>query len=70
MWEAILFWTGTVATIYCIKALRDVGIRKEKRDLELEHLLILVTQCALFLYFSFQIIGGFLMGPNKGTVMR
>ncbi|RZB54426.1 otopetrin-2-like [Asbolus verrucosus] len=72
VWEAVLFWMGTVATVFCIAALRDVGFRQMKRDLELEHLLLLVTQCGVFMYFLFQIIGAVLMGLNKGKggIMR
>ncbi|KAJ8952057.1 hypothetical protein NQ318_010967 [Aromia moschata] len=67
VWEAVLFWTATVAVLYCIVALRDVSLSEERRGLELEHLLLLVTQCGVFMYFLFQIIGGILMGTNKGT---
>ncbi|XP_967818.2 proton channel OtopLc isoform X1 [Tribolium castaneum] len=72
VWEAVLFSLGTVATLFCIAALRDVGFRQMKRDLELEHLLLLVTQCGVFMYFLFQIIGAVLMGLNKGKggIMR
>ncbi|KAJ3630790.1 hypothetical protein MTP99_011964 [Tenebrio molitor] len=72
VWEAVLFGMGTVASVFCIAALRDVGFRQLKRDLELEHLLLLVTQCGVFMYFLFQIIGAVLMGLNKGKggIMR
>lgn len=72
VWEAVLFFAGTLAAIFCIIALRDVGFRAIKRDLELEHLLLLVTQCGVFMYFLFQIIGAILMGLNKGIggIMR
>ncbi|CAH0560884.1 unnamed protein product [Brassicogethes aeneus] len=72
IWEAVLFWAGTASVISCLHALRDVGIRKMKRHLELEHLLMLVTQCGVFMYFLFQIIGAILMGTNKGKggIMR
>lgn len=66
MWEAVLFFTGTVAAVFCIAALRNVGFISKRRDLELEHLLLLVTQCGVFMYYLFQIIGGVLMGLNKG----
>ncbi|XP_018565130.1 uncharacterized protein LOC108906385 [Anoplophora glabripennis] len=72
VWEAILFWTATIAAVSCMAALRDISFVKEKRGLELEHLLLLVTQSGLFMYFLFQIIGGFLMGTKKGKggIMR
>ncbi|XP_025831815.1 proton channel OtopLc-like [Agrilus planipennis] len=66
VWEAILFATATVAAVMCIVALRDVGLRTTVVELELEHLLLLVTQSGLFMYFLFQVIGAALMGLNKG----
>ncbi|XP_063913879.1 proton channel OtopLc-like isoform X1 [Zophobas morio] len=71
-WEAVLFGMGTVAAVFCIAALRDIGFHQMKRALELEHLLLLVTQCGVFMYFLFQIIGAVLMGLNKGKggIMR
>nr|CAI5866622.1 unnamed protein product [Callosobruchus analis] len=57
VWEAFLFVAGTIAVIFCIAALRDVELCKKKNDLELEHLLLLVTQWGVYMYFLFQIIG-------------
>ncbi|VEN61277.1 unnamed protein product [Callosobruchus maculatus] len=71
VWEAFLFVAGTIAVIFCIAALRDVELCKKKNDLELEHLLLLVTQWGVYMYFLFQIIGGFLMGTHgTGGIMR
>ncbi|CAH1981762.1 unnamed protein product [Acanthoscelides obtectus] len=71
VWEAFLFVAGTIAVMFCIAALRDVEFCKKKNDLELEHLLLLVTQWGVYMYFLFQIIGGFLMGTQgTGGIMR
>lgn len=59
IWEAILFGIAITATIACALILRKVGFRKKQRNLELEHILLLVTQCGVFLYFLFQILGGY-----------
>ncbi|KAJ8922686.1 hypothetical protein NQ315_007718 [Exocentrus adspersus] len=72
VWEAVLFWTATVAVLFCMAALRDVSFIKKERGLEMEHVLLLVTQSGVFMYFLFQIIGGVLMGTSKGKggIMR
>ncbi|CAG9823197.1 unnamed protein product [Phaedon cochleariae] len=67
IWEAILFWTATLAVLLSMKALRKIEIIQKERTLELEHVLLLITQCGVFVYFVFQIIGACLMGRHKGT---
>lgn len=67
-----MFALGTIASVWCIFILRDVAYLHTRRALELEHLLLLVTQCGVFMYFLFQVIGAALMGLNKGKggIMR
>lgn len=65
-WEAIIFTTSTVVTIMCTIRLRDVKISQLRIELQLEHLLLLVTQFGVFIYFLFQVMSGFLMG-HTGT---
>ena len=43
----------------CAVILRNIGFRTRHRRFELEHILLLVTQCGVFLYFLFQILGGY-----------
>lgn len=59
IWETVLFGTAIGATVGCAVILRKVGFRHHRRRLELEHILLLVTQCGVFLYFLFQIFGGY-----------
>ncbi|XP_057656380.1 proton channel OtopLc-like [Diorhabda carinulata] len=64
-WEAIIFVTSTVVTIMCTIRLRDMKISQFRTELQLEHLLLLVTQFGVFIYFIFQIMSGFLMGYTR-----
>lgn len=59
IWEATLFGIAITATLACALLLRKVSFRKRQRSLQLEHILLLVTQCGVFLYFLFQILGGY-----------
>lgn len=59
IWETVLFGIAITATVACAVILRNVGFRTRHRRFELEHILLLVTQCGVFLYFLFQILGGY-----------
>ncbi|KAK9870953.1 hypothetical protein WA026_009915 [Henosepilachna vigintioctopunctata] len=65
-WEFLLFSVGTVAAILCIVSLKDVGYYKKSRDLELEHLLLLLSQSGNFIYGLFQIMGAIHMTFREG----
>ncbi|KAL3266396.1 hypothetical protein HHI36_010573 [Cryptolaemus montrouzieri] len=66
IWEFLLFWMGTLAAISCIISLKDVGYYRKSRDLELEHLLLLLSQSGIFIYNLFQIMGAIHMAFRKG----
>lgn len=59
VWETTLFGIAISATVACSVILRNIDFRKRHRRFELEHVLLLVTQCGVFLYFLFQILGGY-----------
>ncbi|XP_028037621.1 proton channel OtopLc-like [Bombyx mandarina] len=62
IWETILFVLMTIASAACIQRMRALPLRKAVSSLQLEHALLLVTQCGVYLYYLFQIIGtGFLL---------
>ncbi|PSN47583.1 hypothetical protein C0J52_17307 [Blattella germanica] len=70
--ETVMFAVSTCATFICFYVIKDVGLIRERRSLELEHILLMVTQSAVFLYFMFQIIGGFfsLQQDQNWAIMR
>lgn len=72
IWESVMFSAGTAAVILCMIAQRDFNIERKMSGLELEHLLLLVTQYGAFMYFLFQTLGGVMMGTEKGQggIMR
>ncbi|XP_045479133.1 proton channel OtopLc-like [Harmonia axyridis] len=55
--EFLLFWAGTLASVLCIISIRDIGYYKMSRQLELEHLLLILSQSGIFIYNLFQILG-------------
>lgn len=69
IWEAVLFCLGIVAVILCLLTLRKLDLKTKKKDLEveLEHLLLIVTQWGVFMYFLFQLIGGVQMVKERDT---
>ncbi|KAJ9596311.1 hypothetical protein L9F63_012644, partial [Diploptera punctata] len=72
VWETVLFFTTTVATFICGYIIKDIGIIRSRRKLELEHIVLLVTQTGVVLYFMFQIIGEFfsLESRESWAIMR
>ncbi|XP_028177376.1 proton channel OtopLc-like isoform X1 [Ostrinia furnacalis] len=62
VWETILFVLMTAGSGACIQRMRTLPARRAVAALPLEHALLLVTQCGVYLYYLFQIIGaGFLI---------
>jgi large subunit ribosomal protein L18 len=67
-----MYATATGAVIACLFAIRNVGRIPGRRRLELEHILLFITQAGLFLYILFQIIGAYFsmdMAP-RWAIMR
>jgi large subunit ribosomal protein L18 len=72
VWETVMYTTATVAVIVYLFAIRNVGRIPGRRSLELEHILLFMTQAGLFLYILFQIIGAYFsldVGP-RWAIMR
>ncbi|CAG9090893.1 unnamed protein product [Plutella xylostella] len=62
IWETILFVLMAAGSAACIRRMRTLRLRRAVPALPLEHALLLVTQCGVYLYYLFQIIGaGFLI---------
>ncbi|KAJ0179279.1 hypothetical protein K1T71_004991 [Dendrolimus kikuchii] len=62
IWETILFIIMTAGSAACIQRMRTLPLRRPISTWPLEHALLLVTQCGVYLYYLFQIIGaGFLI---------
>ncbi|CAH2063373.1 unnamed protein product, partial [Iphiclides podalirius] len=62
IWETVLFVLMTIGSGVCIQRMRLLTLRKIASTMPLEHALLLVTQCGVYLYYLFQIIGaGFLI---------
>ncbi|KAI8440142.1 hypothetical protein MSG28_001543 [Choristoneura fumiferana] len=62
VWETILFILMAVSSAACIRRMRTLPLRRAVAAMPLEHALLLVTQCGVYLYYLFQIIGaGFLI---------
>ncbi|KAL0839496.1 hypothetical protein ABMA28_016202 [Loxostege sticticalis] len=57
VWETILFVLMTAGSGACIQRMRTLPARRAVAALPLEHALLLVTQCGVYLYYLFQIIG-------------
>lgn len=52
----------TAGSAACIQRMRTLPLRRPVTTWPLEHALLLVTQCGVYLYYLFQIIGaGFLI---------
>ncbi|CAH2268171.1 jg8178 [Pararge aegeria aegeria] len=62
IWETVLFVLMTMGSGICIQRMRKLTLRQTSATMPLEHALLLVTQCGVYLYYLFQIIGaGFLI---------
>ncbi|XP_049865007.1 proton channel OtopLc-like isoform X2 [Pectinophora gossypiella] len=62
VWETILFILMTLGSGACLHRMRTLTVRRAVSVMPLEHALLLVTQCGVYLYYLFQIIGaGFLI---------
>ncbi|XP_063374720.1 proton channel OtopLc-like [Cydia amplana] len=62
VWETILFLLMGAGSAACIRRMRTLPLRRAAAAMPLEHALLLVTQCGVYLYYLFQIIGaGFLI---------
>ncbi|XP_068627783.1 proton channel OtopLc-like [Battus philenor] len=62
IWETVLFVLMTIGSGACIQRMRLLKLRKISLTMPLEHALLLVTQCGVYVYYLFQIIGaGFLI---------
>ncbi|KAJ8726941.1 hypothetical protein PYW08_015338 [Mythimna loreyi] len=67
VWESILFLIMTIGSMACIQRMRTLPLKRAVSTLPLEHALLLVTQCGVYLYYLFQIIGaGFLIQQYPG----
>ncbi|XP_075972403.1 proton channel OtopLc-like isoform X2 [Anticarsia gemmatalis] len=62
IWETILFLIMTISSGACIQRMRTLPLKRAVTAMPLEHSLLLITQCGVYLYYLFQIIGaGFLI---------
>lgn len=67
IWESILFLIMTFGSMACIQRMRTLPLKRAVSTLPLEHALLLVTQCGVYLYYLFQIIGaGYLIQRYPG----
>ncbi|XP_041972728.1 proton channel OtopLc-like [Aricia agestis] len=57
IWETILFIMMTLGSAACIQRMRALTVRQASCGMPMEHALLLVTQCGVYLYYLFQIIG-------------
>ncbi|XP_050677029.1 proton channel OtopLc-like, partial [Leptidea sinapis] len=57
VWETILFVLMTVCSGACLHRMRLLSLRRMSTAMPLEHALLLITQCGVYLYYLFQIIG-------------
>ncbi|KAL4703407.1 hypothetical protein ACJJTC_011196 [Scirpophaga incertulas] len=57
IWETILFILMAAGSAACLQRMRTMPLRRAATTLPLEHALLLVTQCGVYLYYLFQIIG-------------
>lgn len=57
IWETFLFVLMTLGSGACIQRMRSLTLRQITATMPLEHALLLVTQCGVYLYYLFQIIG-------------
>nr|CAD7393885.1 unnamed protein product [Timema cristinae] len=73
VWEALVLGTSIAVVILCYMKMKTIGLRRQHRDLELEHILLFVTQFGVFLYTLFHIIGAYFMmdaANNRWDVLR
>nr|CAD7199895.1 unnamed protein product [Timema douglasi] len=73
VWEAVVLGTSIAVVILCYMKMKTIGKRRQHRDLELEHILLFVTQFGVFLYTLFHIIGAYFMmdaANNRWDVLR
>ncbi|XP_069703185.1 proton channel OtopLc-like [Periplaneta americana] len=71
IWETVLYASATVAAVACIISVRNVGLIRGGRRLELEHILLFVTQGGLFLFILFQMVAAYFSldeGPRWSTM--
>ncbi|XP_050362524.1 proton channel OtopLc-like [Nymphalis io] len=62
IWETALFIFMILGSGACMQRMRALTLRLAPTTMPLEHALLLVTQCGVYLYYLFQIIGaGFLI---------
>ncbi|CAB3224968.1 unnamed protein product [Arctia plantaginis] len=57
VWETILFLIMAIGSGACIQRMRTLPLKRSVTTLPLEHSLLLITQCGVYLYYLFQIIG-------------
>ncbi|XP_072941900.1 proton channel OtopLc-like [Epargyreus clarus] len=57
IWETILFILMTLSSAACIQRMRSMTMKSSSTAMPLEHALLLTTQCGVYLYYLFQIIG-------------
>ncbi|CAG9563617.1 unnamed protein product [Danaus chrysippus] len=57
VWETVLFVLMSVGSAACLQRMRSLSSPRRAPGLPLEHALLLVTQCGVYLYYLFQIIG-------------
>ncbi|XP_045492817.1 proton channel OtopLc-like isoform X1 [Colias croceus] len=57
IWETILFVLMTLSSGACLHRMRALTLRRMTSAMPLEHALLLITQCGVYLYYLFQIIG-------------
>ncbi|CAH2091890.1 unnamed protein product [Euphydryas editha] len=62
IWETVLFILMILGSGACMHRMRALTLRVVAVAMPLEHALLLVTQCGVYLYYLFQIIGaGFIL---------
>nr|XP_026491467.1 proton channel OtopLc-like isoform X1 [Vanessa tameamea] len=57
IWETLLFIFMILGSGACMQRMRALTLRLATTTMPLEHALLLVTQCGVYLYYLFQIIG-------------
>ncbi|XP_046979001.1 proton channel OtopLc-like isoform X2 [Vanessa cardui] len=57
IWETLLFIFMILGSGACMQRMRALTLRLATTSMPLEHALLLVTQCGVYLYYLFQIIG-------------
>ncbi|XP_071452998.1 proton channel OtopLc-like [Hetaerina americana] len=67
-WELALYAASALGAIGCIVRVRELHFHSERR-LQLEHILLMVTQAGVYLYCLFQGLGAWLLVPDTPAAL-